>query len=150
MQQLSPKAQFDALANLLQFDAASVDVLRVSLKPLLGSVNELVRRVDEMMKRPEAESIFGEFSRERMQSLLASFIMRVINCNFDEAFCDYAREVSSADDVPPGLFSIGLTLANDFAARTLAEQIDNREQLADMLATWNRLTAILKELTAKP
>lgn len=152
MDKLSPKARFDALAGLLQLDESSVDCIRHSMKPLLANVNELVRSVNELMKHPNAPHVLGDLAgerRERMQSLLASFIMRTINCNFDDEYCNYANQVSSGDEVPPDLFSLGLTLANDFVAGTLPQHIDDRERLADMLVAWNRLTAVLRELTRK-
>lgn len=147
METLSPKARFDALANLLQLDSAAVDAVRNSIKPLLPNVNDLIRRLNEMMQKPDFAVLFGEVSRDRMQSLLASFIMRTINCNFDEAYCNYAHEVSRGEDVPAGMFALGLSLANDFVAETLPAHIEERDQLATMLAAWNRLTAVLKELT---
>lgn len=153
MPELSPKARFDALAGLLHFDAAAVDAIRHSINHLLREVSELVRMVDEAMKRDEAPKVLGDLGgerREKLQSLLASFIMRTINCNYDEDYCNYAAEVSGADDVPPALFAVGLTLANDFVALTLTNAVDDREQLARMISAWSRLTSILKELTRKP
>lgn len=150
MDALSPKAKFDALAAMLQFDEAGVDCIRHSMKPLLANVNELVRSVNELMKHPRAPLILGDIGgerRERLQSLLASFIMRTINCNFDDEYCNYAHQVSRGADVPAHVFSLGLALANDFVARTLPEHIEDRERLAEMLTAWNRLTAVLRELT---
>lgn len=152
MDALSPKAKFDALAAMLQFDEAGVDCIRHSMKPLLANVNELVRSVNEMMKHPQAPLILGDIGgerRERLQSLLASFIMRTINCNYDEDFCNYAVEISHSEDVPPSLFPLGLSLANDFVAQTLPAAVDDPERLANMLSAWNRLTSVLRELTRK-
>ena len=152
MDQLSPKARFDALASVLQFHSAQVDSIRHSINHLLKEVSELVRMVNEAMKSEHAAAVVGDLggeAREKMQSLLASFIMRTINCNYDEEFCNYAVEVSHADDVPPRLFSMGLTLALDFVAQTLPGQVEDRERLTDMLSAWNRLTSILREVTRK-
>jgi len=152
MDNMSPKARFEALAGVTGFDSACVDQVRQSIRLLLPSVNELVRRVDEAMRHDAAPHVLGDLGgeqRERMQSLLASFIMRTINCNFDEDFCNYAAEVSGSNDVPPNLFSVGLTLANDFVALTLPAGEDDPERLASMLSAWNRLTAVLRELTRK-
>jgi hypothetical protein len=150
MEKLSPKAHFDALAGMLDFDAGSVDAVRNSIRHLLPNVNELVRRVNEMMRHADAPLIVGEIAgerREHLQSLLASFIMRTINCNFDEEYCNYAHEVSRGPDVPPDLFSLGLALANDFVAQTLPRRIEDADQLARALESWNRLTAVLREVT---
>jgi len=152
MQALSPKARFDAMATVLNFDAAGVDAIRHSISHLLKEVNELVRMLNLAMKSSEAAAIIGDVgaeARERLQSLLASFIMRTINCNYDEAFCAYAHEVSHAPDVPPNLFGLALTLAMDFVAQTLPARVDDRERLMNMMLAWNRLTAILRELTRK-
>lgn len=152
MQEMSPKARFDALARVLSFDSSSVDAVRHSIRHLIKDVNELVRMVDEAMKADVEFEVFGdlgESSRDRMQSLLASFIMRTINCNYDEEFCNYAVEVSMAEDVPQNLFSVGLTLANEYVTRTLATQVEDSTQLLNMLCAWNRLTSILRELTRR-
>ncbi|MCB9895113.1 MAG: hypothetical protein H6839_11735 [Planctomycetes bacterium] len=152
MEQLSPKARFDALASVLQFDAPQVDAIRHSINHLLKEVSELVRMVNEAMKSEGAPAVVGDLggeAREKMQSLLASFIMRTINCNYDEEFCNYAVEISRGEEVPPRLFSMGLTLALDFVNNTLPSQVDDRERLTEMLCAWNRLTSILRELTRK-
>lgn len=152
MQQLSPKARFDALASVLSFDSASVDSIRHSISHLLKDVSELVRMVDVAMKSEGTVEVFGdvgEGTREKMQSLLASFIMRTINCNYDEEYCNYAVDVSSAGDVPVNLFAVGLTIANEYVTQTLPASVDNTEQLTGMLSAWNRLTCILRELTRK-
>jgi hypothetical protein len=152
MQNLSPKTRFDALADVLQLDSSSVDSIRHSISHLLQDVNELVRMVNEAMiseSAPQVLGDLGEDSREKLQSMLASFIMRTINCNFDEDYCNYAVEISHADDVPPNLFSLGLTLCNDYVSRCLTEKVDEREKLTEMLSAWNRLTSILRELTRK-
>lgn len=153
MDKLAPKARFDAYAALLGLDASGVDSIRHSIRPLLANVNELVRRMNEVMTHAGAAHVLGDVAgerRERLQSLLASFILRTVNCNFDEEYCNYAHDISHNADVPAGLFNLGLTLANDFVAQTLPLHIDEREQLAAMLASWNRLTAALRELTRKP
>jgi hypothetical protein len=150
MQALSPKARFDAIATVLGFDESSVDSIRHSINHLLKEVNELVRMLNVSMKSPQAAAMIGDVpgeQREKLQSLLASFIMRTINCNYDEAFCDYAVEVSHADDVPPNLFGLALTLAMDYVAQTLPPKVEDRGRLTSMLVAWNRLTAILRELT---
>lgn len=152
MQNLSPKARFDALAEVLELDGSSVDSIRHSINHLLKDVNELVRMVNEAMTSDSAPEVVGDLggeSREKLQSLLASFIMRTINCNFDEDYCNYAVEISHAGDVPPNLFSLGLTLCNEYVVRCLTENVDERERLAEMLSAWNRLTSILRELTRK-
>lgn len=152
MQELSPKARFDALASVLQFEPAQVDAIRHSINHLLKEVSELVRMVNEAMTSKGAPQVIGDLggeSREKLQSLLASFIMRTINCNYDEDFCNYAVEISHAEDVPPSLFPLGLSLANDFVAQTLPAAVDDPERLANMLSAWNRLTSILRELTRK-
>lgn len=147
---LSPKSKFDTLAGLLGLDAACVDALRASLRHLLPNVNDLVRRMNTMMQHDSAAKMFGDLGserRERLQSVMASFILRTINCNFDEEYCNYAHEVSHGDDIPPDLFSLGLALANDYVAETLPGLIDDRRQLANMLRAWNRLSAVLREVT---
>lgn len=152
MQNLSPKARFDALADVLQFDSSSVDSIRHSINHLLKDVNDLVRMVNESMTRESANDVVGELdagAREKMQSLLASFIMRTINCNFDEDYCNYVYEISHADDVPPNVFLLGLTLCNEYAVWCLIANVEDKQRLTDMLSAWNRLTAILKNLTHK-
>jgi hypothetical protein len=152
MEQLSPKARFDALADVLSFDAPQVDAIRHSINHLLKEVNELVRMVNEAMKSDAAVEVIGDLggeTREKLQSLLASFIMRTINCNYNEDYCNYAVEVSHGDDVPPNLFSLGLTLAQDFVTQTLPPRVEDGERLVEMLTAWNRLTSILRELTRK-
>lgn len=152
MQPMSPKARFDAVASVLNFDEPDVDAIRHSINHLLKEVNELVRMLNTSMKSKQVAAVIGDVppeSREKLQSLLASFIMRTINCNYDEAFCNYAVEVSHADDVPPNLFSLALTLAMDYVAQTLPGQVDEPERLTKMLMGWNRLTAILRELTSR-
>jgi hypothetical protein len=147
---MSPKARFDAVAEVLGFDESGVDAIRYSINHLLKEVNELVRLLNVAMKSKHAAEIVGEVAgerRERLQSLLASFIMRTINCNYDEDFCNYAVEVSHGPDVPPNLFSLALTLALDYVVQTLPAKVDDRERLAAMLSAWNKLTAILRELT---
>jgi hypothetical protein len=147
---MSPKARFDAVAEVLGFDESSVDAIRYSINPLLKEVNELVRMLNQCMRSKQARALIGdvpEESRDRLQSLLASFIMRTINCSYDEAFCNYAHEVSHGEGVPPNLFSLALTLALDYVVQTLPGKIDDRERLAAMLSAWNKLTAILRELT---
>jgi hypothetical protein len=148
--QLSPKARFDAFAGLTGFDSACVQALRTSLRHLLPTVNDLVRRVNEMMQARDASLLLGDLGgerRERLQSVMASFILRTINCNFDDEYCNYAHEVSHGDDIPPDLFSVGLALANDYVAETLPALIEDRRQLANMLRAWNRLSAVLREVT---
>lgn len=152
MQSMSPKARFDALASVMQFDASSVDAIRYSINHLLKDVSELVRMVDVAMTSDGAPAVVGDLggeTREKMQSLLASFIMRTINCNYDEDFCNYAVEISHADDIPPSLFPLGLGIAMDYVAQTLPDKVEDREQLTNMLTGWNRLTGILRELTRK-
>jgi hypothetical protein len=152
MQELSPKARFDALASVMQFEPAHVDAIRHSINHLLKEVSELVRSMNEAMTSKGAPLVLGDLdgdSREKLQSLLASFIMRTINCNYDEDFCNYAVEVSQSADVPRGLFPLGLSLANDFVAQTLPGAVEDPERLTDMLTAWNRLTSILRELTRK-
>lgn len=152
MHSLSPKARFDAYASVLNFDASSVDAIRYSINHLLKDVSELVRMVDVAMKSDGAPHVIGDLggeTRERMQSLLASFIMRTINCNYDEDYCNYAVEISHGEDVPPALFPLGLSVAMQFVVQTLTERVEDREQLTDMLAAWNKLTSILRELTRK-
>jgi hypothetical protein len=152
MDKLSPKARFDALAGVLSFDDACVDRVRNSIRLLLPHVNELVRRVDVSMQHQSAQAVYGELPKdlqERLQSLLASFIMRTINCNFDDEYCNYAVEISHAEDVPPRMFATGLSLANDFVAETLPGAVDSADQLKGMLTAWNRLTSVLRELTRK-
>jgi hypothetical protein len=150
MQAMSPKARFDAIAAVLGFDEPDVDAIRHSINHLLKEVNELVRMLNASMKSKHAAAMIGDVApeqREKLQSLLASFIMRTINCNYDEDFCNYAVEVSHAADVPPNLFSLALTLAMDYVAHTLPPKVDDSARLANMLVAWNRLTAILRELT---
>ncbi|MDC1141704.1 protoglobin domain-containing protein [Planctomycetota bacterium] len=150
--QLAPKARFDALATFMTFEPADVDAIRGSINFLLREISELVRMVDEAMKSEAAEAVLGELSgtqKEKLQSLFASFIMRTINCNYDEDFCDYAVEVSQGEDVPDGVFSLGLGLAMNYVARTLPASVDDSDQLKDMLTAWNKLTCVLRELTRK-
>lgn len=152
MQPMSPKSRFDAYASVLQFNGASVDAIRHSITHLLKDVSELVRMVDVAMKSDGAPAVVGDLggeTRERLQSLLASFIMRTINCNYDEDYCNYAVEISHGDDVPPAMFQLGLGLALDYVVQTLTERVEDREQLANMLSAWNKLTGILRELTRK-
>ena len=152
MQEMSPKARFDALASVLSFDSTSVDHVRHSISHLISNANELWRMVDEATKSDGAPAVvgdLGEGARDKMQSLFASFIMRTINCNYDEDFCNYAVEVSHGDDVPPNLFSLGLSIANDYVMHALPPKVEDREQLTNMLSAWNRLTSILRELTRK-
>lgn len=147
---MSPKTRFDALAELFAFDESSVDAVRYSINPLLKEVNELVRMLNQSMRSKHAAALLGdvpEEGRDRLQSLLASFIMRTINCNYDEAFCNYAVEVSHGEGIPPNLFSMALTLALDYVVQTLPGKVEDPERLAKMLSAWNRLTAILRELT---
>ncbi|MHC4839990.1 MAG: protoglobin domain-containing protein [Planctomycetota bacterium] len=150
--QLAPKARFDALASFMNFDSADVDAIRGSINFLLREISELVRMVDEAMKSEEAEAVIGEMdgpAREKLQSLFASFIMRTINCNYDEEFCEYAVEVSHDEDVPDRVFSLGLGLAMNYVSRTLPAAVDDSDQLKDMLNAWNKLTCVLRELTRK-
>lgn len=152
MQSLSPKARFDALASVMQFDAACVDAVRFSINHLLKDVSELVRMVDVAMKSEGAPAVVGDLggeTREKLQSLLASFIMRTINCNYDEDFCNYAVEISHGGDIPPNLFPLGLGIAMDYVAQTLPPRVEDSRQLTKMLVGWNRLTSILRELTRK-
>ncbi|MBZ0135677.1 MAG: protoglobin family protein [Planctomycetes bacterium] len=152
MQGMSPKSRFDAYASVLQFDAASVEAIRHSINHLLKDVSELVRKVDVAMKAEGAPAVVGDLggeTRERLQSLLASFIMRTINCNYDEDFCNYAVEISHAEDVPATLFPLGLGIAMDYVAQTLPGRVEDPQQLAKMLTAWNRLTGTLRELTRK-
>ncbi|MCA8912110.1 MAG: hypothetical protein KDB82_10425 [Planctomycetes bacterium] len=149
---MSPKARFDALASVLNFDSTQVDHIRHSVGHLIKDANELWRMVDEATKSDGAPAVvgdLGEGARDKMQSLFASFIMRTINCNYDEEFCNYAVEVSHGEDVPPRLFSLGLSIANDYVNQALPAKVEDREQLTNMLRAWNRLTSILRELTLK-
>ena len=153
METLSCKARFDALAELIEFDEGCVSALRLSINHLLPEVQSLVRRLDERMKCDVLDRVIGEVDdarADKLKSLLASFVMRTINCNFDEDYCDYVVEVASGDNVPDGFFSFGLTLTNDFICQTLPGAVEDRAQLTSMLAAWNRVTAILKEITRKP
>ena len=152
MQPMSPKTRFDAYASVLQFDSASVDAIRHSINHLLKDVSELVRMVDVAMKSDGAPAVVGDLggeTREKMQSLLASFIMRTINCNYDEEYCNYAVEISHGDDVPPALFPVGLGIAMEYVVGALTARVEDPEQLGNMLSAWNKLTSILRELTRK-
>jgi hypothetical protein len=152
MHSMSPKARFDAYASVLQFDGTSVDSIRHSINHLLKDVSELVRKVDVAMKSGSAPAVVGDLggeTREKLQSLLASFIMRTINCNYDEDYCNYAVEISHGEDVPPTLFPLGLGIAMEYVVETLTGRVEDRKQLAGMLSAWNKLTSILRELTRK-
>ncbi len=142
--------RFDALASLHDFSEGHTSAIRDSLSLLMPRLGELVGQFDAALKRDgairEFEGLEGE-RRERLQSLMASFILRTVNCTFDEAFCEYAREVSSAADVPRGFFAFGLSQAQDFVCRVLPGVQRDAQKLAEMLCAWNRLVAILKELT---
>lgn len=142
--------RFDSLAELHEFSAHHVAAIRESLGLLMPRLGELVGQFDALLKRDAAKREFDGLEgerRERLQSVMASFILRTINCTFDDAFCEYAREVSQAPDVPRGFFAFGLTQAQDFVCRVLPGVQRDAARLAEMLAAWNRLAAILKELT---
>lgn len=142
--------RFDSLAELHEFSAHHVAAIRESLGLLMPRLGELVGQFDALLKRDAAKREFDGLEgerRERLQSVMASFILRTINCTFDDAFCEYAREVSQASDVPRGFFAFGLTQAQDFVCRVLPGVQRDAARLAEMLAAWNRLAAILKELT---
>jgi hypothetical protein len=150
MHDLAPKARFDHMAGVLGLSNDDVSHIRNSIRFLLPSVNELVQRVDHAMRHESAVHVLGELSaeqRDRLQSVLASFVMRTINCNFDDDFCRYAVEISHADNVPPRMFTVGLSILNDFIASTLPGRAEDTQDLGHMLGAWARLIATLKELT---
>ncbi|MEE9310855.1 MAG: protoglobin domain-containing protein [Planctomycetota bacterium] len=150
--QVAPKARFDALSSFIGFESSDVDAIRGSINFLLREISELVRMIDVAMKSESAGIVIGEMSgaeREKLQSLFASFIMRTINCNYDDDFCDYVVEVSQGEDVPERLFSLGLGLAMNYISRTLPAAVDDSDRLKDMLTAWNKITCVLRELTIK-
>jgi hypothetical protein len=150
MHDISPKARFDHLAGVLGFNDDDVSHVRNSIRFLLPSVNELVQRVDRAMQHDSAAQVLGELSpeqREKLQSVLASFVMRTIGCNFDEDYCRYAVEMSHGENIPRRTFTVGLSILNDFVASTLPRHTEDAEQLAETLGAWCRLIATLKELT---
>lgn len=150
MEGISPKARFDLLAGLVDLDESSIDQVRHSIRHLLPHMSELIRTLHGALKRNQAPAVIGELDAEaleRLQSQFASFVMRTIGCNFDDDYCDWAVEISHHDGVPPRLYPLALALAGDFVSRTLAAAVDDREQLAAMLGAWQRLLAVLSELT---
>lgn len=150
--QLAPKLRFEALAKFICFEPSDIDAVRGSIGHLLREINELIRMVDQALKSDVAKDVLGEVSdaqKEKFQSLFASFIMRTINCNFDDDYCDYVVEVSSDEEVPANSFSLGLGLAMSYISRTLPGAVEDSDQLKDMLSAWNKLTCILRELTRK-
>lgn len=150
MDDLAPKARYDALALLFRLDEAAISGVRSSVGLLLPEVSELVRMFDETMRSRAAATVLGPAApeqRETLQSVLASFIMRTIGCNFDEDYCNYAHEISRGELVPRRLFSVGLGTVGEFVAQTLPGKVDEPERLAGMLAAWNRLLCVLRELT---
>ena len=148
----SVKSRFDCFALALDFGAPQVSQIRESLSLLLPRLGELVASFDAALKRDVAGQLFpgleGE-QRERLQSLIASFILRTINCNFDDAFCEFAAEVSGTAEIPPGFFAFGLSMAQDFVCGALPSVQRDPTKLAEMLTAWNRLIAALKEITRK-
>jgi hypothetical protein len=142
--------RFDSLAALHDFTEPHVAAIRESLNLLLPRLGELVASFDAALKRSAANREFpgleGE-RREQLQSLMASFILRTVNCNFDEAYCEFAREVSTGLNVPRGFFAFGLFAAQDFVCRVLPTVQRDHARLSEMLVAWNRLTAVLTELT---
>ncbi|RIK65052.1 MAG: hypothetical protein DCC64_03005 [Planctomycetota bacterium] len=146
----SARQRFDDLAGALNFGAAQTASIRESLNLLLPRLGELVGSFDAALKCPAGARLFAGLEGERrdqLQSLMASFILRTVNCNFDEAYCDYAVEVSGGGQVPPGFFALGLSLAQDFVCGALPAVERDSAKLSAMLTAWNRLLAVLKELT---
>ena len=150
MEDLAPKARYDALASLFGLNEATVSGVRASVGLLLPEVSELVRMFDETIRSRAATAVLGPVAheqRETLQSVLASFIMRTIGCNFDEDYCNYAHEISRGGSVPRRLFAVGLGTVGDFVAQTLPGKVEEPEKLVTMLSAWNRLLCVLRELT---
>lgn len=152
MEHLSPRARFDALAAVLKLDEAAVDAIRHSINTLLPSLRELAGMWDATMRSDAAGEVFGALSkqqREDLQGRLATFVMRTINCAFDDDFCDYADEFARDKSVPARLIPIALSVAFEFVARILATKVEDHIRRAEMLAAWNRLITVLREF-ARP
>jgi hypothetical protein len=141
---------FDKLAALYSFSDRHTAAIRESLVLLLPRLGELVAEFDFALKRVAAQEAFAGLEgerRERLQSLMASFILRTANCNFDQAYCEYVAEISQGKEVPAGFFSFGLGCAQDFVCRVLPQAERDAGKLAEKLSAWNRLCAVLRELT---
>ena len=142
--------RFESLAALHDFTEPHVAAIRESLNLLVPRMGELIASFDAALKRSAAHAEFpgleGE-RREQLQSLMASFILRTVNCNFDDAYCEFTREVSTSPNVPRGFFAFGLFAAQDFVCRVLPTVQRDHARLSEMLVAWNRLTAVLTELT---
>ncbi len=143
----SPKARFDALAALLAFDAAAIAALREGLSRLSPKVGELIAAFDAVLKRAPAHALFADLQGERrdaLQSLAASLLLRTVNCNFDEAYCDYLAELAARPDVPAHFFEISMSVTEDFVVRNLPGLLRDEGKLAASLSGWSRLISILK------
>jgi hypothetical protein len=150
MEGLSPQARFELLSEVVGLDESSIDHVRHSIRHLLPQMSDLIRTLHGALQRKATARVLGDLdpaAREHLQSLFASFVMRTISCNFDEDFCTYAHEVSHNDAVPPRLFPLALAMAGEFVSRTLPPAVDDPDRLASMLAAWDKLLAVLGELT---
>lgn len=150
MEGLSPQARFELLSEVVGLDESSIDHIRHSIRHLLPQMSDLIRSLHVALDRKATTRVLGEMDptqREHLQSLFASFVMRTIGCNFDEDYCTYAHEISHGNGVPPRLFPLALAMAGEFVSRTLPPAVDEPDRLASMLASWNRLLAVLIELT---
>ncbi len=153
MNELSPKARFDALAALLTFDDGGVTAVRQSLSRLMPKVGDLVQGFNLALKGTRAQELFAGLEGERLevlQSLAASFVLRTVNCNFDDAYCAYVAEIAARQDVPPHFIALALSVAQDFVMRGLpAAMRDDLDALARALSAWSRLVSILKVMLSR-
>lgn len=151
MDDLAPRARFDAIAAMLKLDEPVLDAIRHSINTLLPALQQLARMWDETLRSEAARAVIGELSakqRGELQGRLASFIMRTINCVFDDDYCDFAQALAKDPAIPKRVIPVALAVAYEFVARNLGPKIEDRARLNEMLVAWNRLISTLREFAA--
>jgi len=151
MDELAPKARFDALAELFGLDEPALDAIRHTINPLLPQLQQLARMWDDTLRGPAAARVVGDLpakQRADLQGRLASFIMRTINLVFDDDYCDYAQAFARDPAVPRQVIPVALAVAWEFVAITLADKADDRRKRHEALTAWHRLVCALREFAA--
>jgi hypothetical protein len=58
MDELAPKARFDAIAEVLRLDEPALDAIRYSINTLLPQLRELAGMWDETLRSPAGRTMF--------------------------------------------------------------------------------------------
>ncbi|MDH5642069.1 MAG: hypothetical protein OEY28_12320 [Nitrospira sp.] len=147
----SPRARFDVLAGVYGLDSTAIDAIRRGINTVLPRVQELVRGVEQVLKSDSAQALVGSLDdaeRARLLSVGASFVMRTIGCNFDDAFCDYAAGLAESQNLPERFVPAVVGIAGSFVITVLAGAVSDPAERERMTGAWSRLSSVLIGLTS--